>query len=220
MSHQMEMTVTSQNQQWTESLCRKCGRKNQSTTWYCKKVTCKQCKGKDHTTKYCTTSSQSEPKCTYCRKGKHTTEECKVRKKAEKKLEKESRASRTPLVTSTTTSTMLLRALTLLQAQAPQIPLQWYNQQCSKCQYKQLELKNSYRDWPMESTHQPHQRCCHLHQHSCIYICASVKMEIEPILLQDQLTWCRLQHQVCMGKITIRDQMHLMEHHLQLQMHP
>ena len=30
-SHQMEITVTSQDQQWTESQCRKCGKKNHST---------------------------------------------------------------------------------------------------------------------------------------------------------------------------------------------
>ena len=88
MSHQTELRVTSQNQQWTESQCRKCGKKNHSTTQCCKKVTCKQCKGKGHSTKYCITSSQSEPKCIHCKKDKHTTEDCKVRKKAEKKLEK------------------------------------------------------------------------------------------------------------------------------------
>ena len=32
MSHQMKMTVTSQDQQWTESQCRKCGKKNYPTT--------------------------------------------------------------------------------------------------------------------------------------------------------------------------------------------
>ena len=32
MSQLMEMTVTTQNQQWTESQCRKCGKKNHSTT--------------------------------------------------------------------------------------------------------------------------------------------------------------------------------------------
>ena len=56
-SHQMEMLATSQNQQQTELQCRKCGKKNHSTTHH-KKVTCKQFKGKDHSTKYCTASSQ------------------------------------------------------------------------------------------------------------------------------------------------------------------
>ena len=37
MSQQMEMTGTSQDQQWTESQCRKCGKKNHQTTQYCKK---------------------------------------------------------------------------------------------------------------------------------------------------------------------------------------
>ena len=99
-------------------------KKNHPTTQCHKKVTCKQCKGKDHSTKYCTVANQSEPKCTYCRKGKHTTEECKARKKAEKKLERESRASRTPPVTSTAMSTVSPRAPPLLQAQASQIPPQ------------------------------------------------------------------------------------------------
>ena len=31
-SHQMEMTVMSQDQQWTELQCRKCGKKNHPTT--------------------------------------------------------------------------------------------------------------------------------------------------------------------------------------------
>ena len=116
ISHQMEMTVTSQDQQWTEA---QCGKKNHPTTQCHKKVTCKKCNGKDHSTKYCTVANQSEPKCTYCRKGKHTTENCKARKKAEKKLEREYRASRTPPVTSTTTSTASLRAPVQPQAQAP-----------------------------------------------------------------------------------------------------
>ena len=54
----------------------------------------------------------------------HTTEKCKARKKAEKKLERESRASRTPLVTSNTISTALPRAPPQLQTQASQIPPQ------------------------------------------------------------------------------------------------
>ena len=92
MSQQMEMTGTSQNQQWTESQCRKYGKKNHQTTCCHKKVVCKKCNGKDHSTKYCVTATSPEPKCTYYRKGKHTTENCKARKKAKKKLERESRA--------------------------------------------------------------------------------------------------------------------------------
>ena len=94
--------------------------KNHSTAHCCKKVTCKQCKGKDHNTKFCTTPSQLEPKCTFCRKGKHSTENCKTRKKAEKKLEKELRANRTPTVASTAMSTMSSGAPTLSQVQPPQ----------------------------------------------------------------------------------------------------
>ena len=65
----------------------------------------KKCNGKDHGTKFCTTATQPEQKCTYCRKDKHTTENCKARKKAAKKAERESRASRTLLVAPTTAST-------------------------------------------------------------------------------------------------------------------
>ena len=43
MLHQTEMTVMSQDQQWTESQCRKCGKGNHPTTQCHKKVTCKQC---------------------------------------------------------------------------------------------------------------------------------------------------------------------------------
>ena len=120
MSQQTEMIGTSQDQQWTESQCMKCGKRNHPNTQCHKKVTCKKCNDKDRSTKYCTTATQPKPKCTCCRKGKHTTENCKARKKAEKKLERESRASRTPLVASTTTSTASLRAPVQPQAQAPQ----------------------------------------------------------------------------------------------------
>ena len=93
---------------------------NHQTTHCHKKVVCKKCNGKDHSTKYCTAASKTEPKCTYCRKGKHTMEHHKARKKAEKKLERESRASRTPLVTSTTMSTASLRAPVHPQSQTQQ----------------------------------------------------------------------------------------------------
>ena len=117
-SQQSGTSAATQNQ--TDVQCRKCGKKNHSTTHCCKKVTCKQCKGKDHSTRFCTMPSQPEPKCTFCRKGKHSMENCKTRKKAEKKLKKELRANRTPMVTSTATSTMLSGAPPLSQAQPPQ----------------------------------------------------------------------------------------------------
>ena len=85
-----------------------------------KKETCKQCKGKDHSTKFCTAPSQQELKCTFCRKSKHSIENCKTRKKAEKKFKKELRAKRTSMVTSTTMSTMSSGAQPLSQAQPPQ----------------------------------------------------------------------------------------------------
>ena len=110
MSQQMEMTGTSQDQQWTELQCRKCGKKNHQTTCCHKKIVCKKCNGKDYSTKYCATATQPKPKCTYCRKGKHTTENCKARKKAKKTFERESRASGTPPVASTTMSTASLTA--------------------------------------------------------------------------------------------------------------
>ena len=89
-----------------------------------KKVTCKQCKGKDHSSKFCTAPSQQELKCTFCGKSKHSTENCKARKKAEKKLEKELRAKKTPMVTSTATSITSLGAPPLSQAQPSQSPQQ------------------------------------------------------------------------------------------------
>ena len=89
-----------------------------------KKVTCKQCKGKDHSSKFCTVPSQQELKCTFCGKSKHSTENCKARKKAEKKLEKELRAKKTPTVTSTATSITLSGTPPLSQAQPSQSPQQ------------------------------------------------------------------------------------------------
>ena len=85
-----------------------------------KKVISKQCKGKDHSTKFCTMPSQQELKCTFCGKSKHSIENCKARKKAEKKIKKELRVKRTPTVTSTTASTTLSETPPLSQAQPPQ----------------------------------------------------------------------------------------------------
>ena len=113
-------SATTQTQQQTDVQCRKCGKKNHLTTHCHKKVTCKQCKGKDHNTKFCIVPSQLEPKCTFCGKGKHSMENCKARKKAEKKLERELRAKRTPMVTSTAMSTTSSGAPPLSQAQCPQ----------------------------------------------------------------------------------------------------
>ena len=107
ISQQPGASATTQPQQQTDVQCKKCGKKNHSTTHCHKKVTCKQCKGKDHSTKFCTAPSQQELKCTFCRKSKHSTENCKARKKVEKKLEKELRAKKTPMVASTAVSTML-----------------------------------------------------------------------------------------------------------------
>ena len=65
--------------------CRKFGRKNHKTDKCRKKVTCKNCRKKDHSTKFCTMTPRQEDKCSYCGKGKHTAENCRARKKAEKK---------------------------------------------------------------------------------------------------------------------------------------
>ena len=120
ISQQSGTSITTQPQQQTDVQCKKCGKKNHSTMHCHKKVTCKQCKGKDHSTKFCTMPSQQELKCTFCGKSKHSTENCKARKKAEKKLEKELRAKRTLIVTSTAASTTSLGAPPLSQAQPPQ----------------------------------------------------------------------------------------------------
>ena len=50
-SQQSGMMVTTQSHQQTEQ-CQKCGKKNHPTVCCCKKVTCRKCKGKDHSTKF------------------------------------------------------------------------------------------------------------------------------------------------------------------------
>ena len=100
--------MTQPQQQYDQ--CRKCGKKNHPTSCCHKKVTCRKCKGKDHSAKFCSVSTQEELKCTFCGKTKHSTENCKTRKKAERKLQKELKARRTSMVTTTAMSTMSLRA--------------------------------------------------------------------------------------------------------------
>ena len=117
MTSQQSMTlVTTQPQQQTEQ-CQKCGKENHPTVCCCKKVTCRKCKGKDHSTKFCSTPSQEELKCTFCGKTKHSVEMCKAKKKAEKRLEKEMKAKRTSTVASATASTTSLRTPPMPQAQ-------------------------------------------------------------------------------------------------------
>ena len=86
-SQQSMTSVTTLPQQQTEQ-CQKCGKKNHPTVCChrSKKVTCRKCKGKDHSTKFCSTPSQEELKCTFCGKTKHSVEMCKAKKKAEKNL--------------------------------------------------------------------------------------------------------------------------------------
>ena len=108
--------VNTQPQQQTEQ-CQKCGKKNHPTVCCCKKVTCRKCKGKDHSTKFCSAPNQEELKCTFCGKTKHSVEMCKAKKKAEKRLGKEMKAKRTSMVASATTSTTLLRTPPVPQAQ-------------------------------------------------------------------------------------------------------
>ena len=136
-SQQSMTSVTTQPQQQTEQY-QKCGKKNHPTVCCHKKVTCRKCKGKDHSAKFCSAPSQEELKCTFCGKTKHCAEMCKAKKKAEKKLEKEMKAKRTSTVASATTSTMSLRTPPVPQAQPseshqqtpvthetiPQVPLQ------------------------------------------------------------------------------------------------
>ena len=115
-SQQSGTLVTTQPQQQTEQ-CQTCGKKNHPTVCCHKKVTCRKCKGKDHSTKFCSTPSQEELKCTFCGRTKHSAEMCKAKKKSEKKLEKEMKAKRTSMVTSTTMSTMSSRTPPMPQAQ-------------------------------------------------------------------------------------------------------
>ena len=136
-SQQLMTSVTTQPQQQTQQ-CQKCGKKYHLTVHCHKKITCRKCKGKDHSAKFCSTPSQEELKCTFCGKAKHSVEMCKAKKKAEKRLEKEMKAKRTSMVTSATTSTMSSRTPPVPQAQPseshqqtpvthetiPQVPLQ------------------------------------------------------------------------------------------------
>ena len=124
ISQQSGTSAATQPQQQTNVQCKKCGKKNHSTTLCHKKVTCKQYKGKDHSSKFCTTPSQQELKCTFCGKSKHSTENSKARKKAKKKPKKELRAKKTPMVTSTAASITSLGTPPLSQAQPSQSPQQ------------------------------------------------------------------------------------------------
>ena len=119
ISQQSGTSAATHPQQQTNVQCKKCGKKNHLTVCCHIKVTCKQCKGK-----FCTTPSQQELKCTFCRKNKHSADNCKARKKAEKKLGKELRAKKTPMVTSTATSITLSGAPPLSEAQPSQSPQQ------------------------------------------------------------------------------------------------
>ena len=114
-SQQPGTLVTTQPQQQTKQ-CRKYGKKNHPTSCCYQKVTCRKCKGKDHSTKFCSTPNQEELRCTFCGKNKHSMENCKARKKAEKKIQKKLKSKGTSTVTSTAASTTSLRTLPLSQA--------------------------------------------------------------------------------------------------------
>ena len=95
----------SQTQEQNTDPCRKCGRKNHKTDKCRKKVTCKNYRKKDHSTKFCTVTPRQEDKCSYCGKGKHTAENCRARKKAEKKAKS---AGTTAAINDTSTSSSSL----------------------------------------------------------------------------------------------------------------
>ena len=118
-SQQSGTLVMTQPQQQSEQ-CRKCGKKNHSTSCCHKKVTCKKCKGKHHSAEFCSASTQEELKCTFCGKTKHSAENCKTRKKAGRKLQKELKGRRTSTVTSTTMSTTSSRTPPLSHSQPSQ----------------------------------------------------------------------------------------------------
>ena len=81
-SQQSGTSAATQPQQQTNVQYKKCGKKNHSTVHCHKKVTCKQCKGKDHSSKFCIMPSQHELKYTFCGKSKHSTENCKAREES------------------------------------------------------------------------------------------------------------------------------------------
>ena len=118
-SQQSGTSATTQPQQQTKQ-CRKCGKKNHPTSCCHQKVTCRKCKGKDHIAKFCSVPNQEELKCMFCGKTKHSLENCKARKKAEKKIQTELKANRTPMVTSTAASTTSPRTPALSQDQPAQ----------------------------------------------------------------------------------------------------
>ena len=72
----------------TANPCRKCGKKNYPTDKCHSKVTCKNCKGKDHGTRFCTVATTTVGyNCTFCRKGKHPIENYRARKKAKRRTQ-------------------------------------------------------------------------------------------------------------------------------------
>ena len=184
-SQQSGTLVTTQPQQQSEQ-CRKCGKKNHPTSCCHKKATCRKCKGKDHSAKFCSTSTQEELKCTFCGKTKHSVENCKTRKKAERKLQKELKARRTSMVTSTATSTMLLRAPPLSHAQPSkthqQAPVTHETMQQVLLQAAGIEerlqcLANRVNQLTLSGLLPLSPAPLHIHQHE-------VKMNTEPTLQQ------------------------------------
>ena len=221
ISQQSGTSATTQPQQLTDVQCKKCGKINHSTVHCHKKVNCKQCKGKDHITKFCTAPSQQELKCNFCGKNKHSTENCKARKKAEKKLEKELRAKKTPTVASTAASTMSLGAPPLSQAQPPQshqqapvIPetMQQVPLQTAGIEERLQCLANGVNPLIESGLLPPSPAPLHIHLHE-------VRMDNVCTLLQVQHILYPLQHLVCIGTVTIKSHIHLMKHPPRLQVH-
>ena len=74
--------------QVTADPCRKCGKKNHPTDRCHSKVTCKNCKGKDHGTRFCTVATTTAGyNCMFCRKSKHPIENYRIRMKPQRRTQ-------------------------------------------------------------------------------------------------------------------------------------
>ena len=93
---------SSQPQEQNVDPCRKCGKKTQSTNRCRKRVICKNCKGKDHGTRFCTIAPAPDYKCTFCRKENTLQRTAEQGRKLRRKLGQENYQS--PQITHSSTS--------------------------------------------------------------------------------------------------------------------
>ena len=80
---------SSQPQKQNVDPSRKCGKRKHSTDRCRKRVTCKNCKGKDHGTRFCTIAPAPDYKFTFCRKGNTLQRTAEQGRKLRRKLGQE-----------------------------------------------------------------------------------------------------------------------------------